>query len=180
MAEGKRKAAFIDRDGTINEDVGYLSRVEDLRIFPFTAEAIRQLKQSESLVIVVTNQSGIGRGYYDIDAMHAIHTKMNEELGGMIDAFYYCPHAPDAGCKCRKPSTGMIEQALTDFEIDMEGSWMIGDKAIDVLTGKNAVINTALVRTGYGAKDMTELSDQPDIVAEDLLKAVKQIISRAK
>lgn len=177
MVDGKKKAVFIDRDGTLNEDVGYLSRVEDLTIFPFVAEALEMLKAHDYLVIVVTNQSGIGRGYYTVEDMHAIHAKMSDELPGLIDGFYYCPDTPDSDCDCRKPKTGMIEKALEKFEIDIKGSWMIGDKAIDVSTGRNAGIRTALVKTGYGSQEFSGLPEPPDIVAENLLEAVKQITS---
>lgn len=174
-----KKAVFIDRDGTMNEDTGYLGRVEDLRLYPSTAEAVRLLKNRDYLVIVVTNQSGVARGFYDIDALNAIHTRINEELEGRIDAFYFCPHLPGTGCVCRKPAPGMIEQAGKDFEIDMNGSWMIGDKNIDILTGKNVGINTALVKTGNGSLEVDKIVDMPEVIAEDLLEAVNQIISRA-
>ena len=110
--------------------------------------------------------------------MHAIHAQIQADLTEKLDAFYFCPHLPDANCLCRKPNLGMIEAAQTDFMIDLENSWMIGDKAIDVETGFNAHIKTALVLTGYGRKDIKKLVRQPDIVAENLLEAVVKILAK--
>ncbi len=172
----KRPAVFVDRDGTLIEEVNFLSRVEDLRLFPFTAEAVKLLKEHGFLVIVVTNQSGIGRGIYDEAAMHAIHDEIQAELSGAVDAFYFCPHLPCDGCDCRKPNLGMIESALADFEIDIERSWMVGDKKIDVETGNNAGIRSALVLTGYGRQHQASLEYIPDLVAEDLIDAVGKIM----
>ncbi len=174
----KQPAVFLDRDGTLIEEVNYLSRVEDLKLFPYTANAIRLLKDRGFLVIVVTNQSGIGRGEYDEAAMHAIHDQIQVELSGAIDRFYFCPHLPDAGCKCRKPGTGMIDKACEDFEVDSSRSWMVGDKEIDVGAGKNAQMSTILVRTGYGNEHADSLSVQPEYIEADLLAAVHRIISQ--
>lgn len=175
----KRKnkpAVFIDRDGTLIEEVNFLARVEDLRIFPFTAKAVELLKSRGFLVIVVTNQSGIGRNIYDEAAMHAIHEQMQHELGNALDAFYFCPHLPCDGCECRKPGLGMIEAARRDFDIDMSKSWMIGDKKIDVETGFNGGMKTAMVRTGYGSVHVDQLDRSPDIIALDLLNAVELLV----
>ncbi len=169
----KQKAAFIDRDGTLIEEVNFLSRLEDLRLFSYTAEAIRLLKESGFLIVVVTNQSGIGREIFEESAMREIHAQIQTDLE--LDAFYFCPHLPTDGCRCRKPNTGMIEQASKNFSIDLESSWMIGDKAIDVETGFNARIKTALVLTGYGREAANELKRNPDVTAENLLEAVKRI-----
>ncbi len=169
----KQKAAFIDRDGTLIEEVNFLSRLEDLQLFSYTAEAIRLLKEDGFLIVVVTNQSGVGRGIFEESAMHAIHAQIQSDL--TLDAFYFCPHLPTDGCRCRKPNTGMIEQALKNFSIDLENSWIIGDKAIDVETGFNAQIKTALVLTGYGREAASELERKPDVTAENLLEAVKRI-----
>ena len=173
----KRPAAFIDRDGTLIEEVNFLSRVDELRLFSYTAEALRLLKQAGFHIVVVTNQSGIGRSIYTEDDMHSIHDAMQRELDGAIDAFYFCPHLPDAGCGCRKPGLGMLRYAERDFEIDLAASWMIGDKRIDVETGKNAGIGSALVLTGYGSRHNTQIEDRPDVVGKDLLDAVRQIVS---
>ena len=172
----KTKTVFIDRDGTLIEEVNFLSRLEDLQFFDYTDKAIRLLKENGFLVVVVTNQSGVGRGIYTESAMHEIHGKIQSDLTEKIDAFYFCPHLPTDGCACRKPNLGMIEAAQRDFTIDLGNSWMIGDKAIDVETGFNACIKTAMVLTGYGRKDIEKLSKKPDIVAETLLEAVEEIL----
>ncbi len=172
----KQKAIFLDRDGTLIEEVNYLHRVEDLRFFTYTEKVIELLKENNFLVIVVTNQSGIGREIFVEAAMHSIHEEIQKKLGGKVDAFYFCPHLPTAGCACRKPNLGMIENADENFEIDFENSWMIGDKAIDVETGFNAGIKTALVLTGYGQKANGDLRRKPDIIAENLLQAVGLIL----
>lgn len=173
----KSPAIFIDRDGTLVEEVNYLHRVEDLRFFADTDAAIRLLKDNNFLIIVVTNQSGIGRGIYDEAAMHRIHEKIQTDLTEKLDAFYFCPHLPDDGCDCRKPNLGMIEAACREFQIDLQNSWIIGDKAIDVETGFNAGIKTALVLTGYGKTAAKTLTRKSDVIAENLLAAVEQILA---
>ncbi len=171
----KRPAVFLDRDGTVVEEVNYLSRIEDLKLFPFTLEAVRLLKDRGYLVVMVTNQSGIGRGVFPESAMHEIHDQIQVELSGAIDGFYFCPHLPDEGCRCRKPNTGMFEAACRDMEIELNGSWMIGDKEIDVGAGKNAGLSTTLVLTGYGTEHARSLKVQPDLIEPNLLEAVKRI-----
>ncbi len=174
----KQKAIFIDRDGTLIEEVNFLHRVEELRFFDYTDEAVKLLKDKGFLVIIATNQSGIGRKVYTESDMHNIHEAIQNQLTEKIDAFYFCPHLPDAGCSCRKPNLGMIEQSCVDFEIDLENSWMIGDKILDVELGFNAKLKTALVLTGYGENHVELLSKQPDIVAKNLLEAVNFVISQ--
>lgn len=174
----QRPAVFIDRDGTLIEEVDFLSHVRDMKPFDYTAEALRLLKQQNYLLIVVTNQSGIGRGHFDESAVHAIHGAFQKSLSAAIDAFYFCPHLPEDMCDCRKPGTGMIEQALRDFPIDIPNSWIIGDKKIDIETGFNAGLGTALVMTGYGASEVGDLDRMPDIVAVNLIEAAREICSR--
>jgi len=176
----KRPAIFLDRDGTLIEEVNFLSRVEDLRLYPFTLPALESLKRAGYLLIVVTNQSGIGRGIYDEDAMHAIHNAMQSELDNIIDAFYFCPHLPCDGCACRKPGLGMIEAACRDFPIDIGRSWMVGDKNIDIELGLNAGTSTILVRTGYGTQHQALLQDNPDFIARDFGEAHEQILLSAE
>lgn len=175
-----RPAVFIDRDGTLVEEVNFLSRVEDLELFEYTDEAIRCLKEAGFLVIVITNQSGIGREIFDEADMNAIHRQIQAELSVPLDGFYFCPHLPDENCTCRKPGLGMIEAAQDDFDIHLESSWMIGDKKIDIETGFNAGIGTALVLTGYGRTVVDSLERKPDIIAGDLLEAVKSICERTE
>lgn len=171
-----QKCVFIDRDGTLIEEVNFLHRVEDLRFFDYTDEAVKLLKENGFLVIVATNQSGIGRNVYTENEMHSVHQAIQNHLTEKIDAFYFCPHLPDAGCSCRKPNLGMIEQACRDFEIDLENSWMIGDKNLDVELGQNAELKTALVLTGYGENHLQEFELKPNIVAKNLLNAVEEIL----
>jgi D-glycero-D-manno-heptose 1,7-bisphosphate phosphatase len=177
MSKKGQKTIFLDRDGTLIEEVNFLHRVEDLRFFDYTVDAVRRLKAAGYLVIIVTNQSGIGRGLYSADEMHAIHEQIQVGLTEKLDGFYFCPHLPDSGCACRKPRIGMIEQAMVEFEIDLENSWMVGDKLLDIELGFNAGTRTAMVRTGYGALHGAGLEREPDIVAETLIEAVDHILS---
>lgn len=175
---GKDKAVFLDRDGTLIEEVDFLSTVEETRLFPFTVEALQILVSAGFDLVVVTNQSGVARGLFGEDAVNAIHGKIREDLadhGIEIASFHFCPHLPDAGCECRKPNTGMIEQALELNEYDLARSWTIGDKELDVGLGKKAGTRTVLVRTGYGSLVEDSLSLRPDIIADDLLEAAKKI-----
>lgn len=173
----RRKAVFLDRDGTLIEEVNFLSKVQDLRFFPYTDSAVSRLKKNGFLVIVLTNQSGVARGLFEDDAVHAIHEAIQANLSHKIDAFFHCPHMPDAGCGCRKPSTGMVEKALERFDIDLADSWMIGDKALDVVLGQNAGMRTVLVKTGYGAEHLDSLPKPADVVARDLSEAVDAILA---
>ena len=155
------KIVFLDRDGTINEEVNYLHRTEDLKFLPGVPEALRLLKEVGFKLVVVTNQAGVARGYYTCADVEHLHAYMNEELkkyGAEIDAFYYCPHHPVHGigiykkvCQCRKPGTGMFLQAEERFRIDKAHSYMIGDKLLDVEAGVNYGVPGILVGTGYGA-----------------------------
>ena len=136
------KAFLLDRDGTINLDTGYVGSVEELELLPGAAEAIRRMNDAGYLVIVISNQSGVARGYFDIEAVERVNTRLNELLkmeGAHIDAFYYCPHLPDAvipkyavDCDCRKPGTGLFEQAITEFCLDPVQCFACGDKLRDV------------------------------------------------
>lgn len=173
----KKPAVFLDRDGTVCEESNYLSNAEDLSVFPFASEAIRLLKENGFLAILITNQSGIGRNFFDEKTLEQIHEKLQSELEENLDAIYFCPHVSEDACGCRKPKTQMIEQAAADFDIDLSQSWMIGDKAIDAETGFNAGIKTALVFTGYGQTEIEKLEKKPDLIAKNLLEAVKEIIT---
>ncbi len=177
----KRRAVFLDRDGTLCEEVNYLSRAADLRVFPFAARAVKLLNAHHFLVILITNQSGIARGFFDEKTLSEIHQKLINELaaaGAKLDAIYFCPHCPADNCECRKPQTGMIQLARRDFAIDLESSWMIGDKAIDVRTGFRAGTKTALVLTGYGQKEIAVLEREPDLTAKNLLEAAEIIVEK--
>ena len=170
------KAVFLDRDGTINEECDYLFRIEDCRFIPGVAEAIGRLNAAGFQVIVVTNQSGVARGFYGEDDIVALHGWMAGQLaaaGARIDAWYYCPHHPECGdnndCNCRKPFPGMLLQAAAEHAIDLPASWMVGDKVADIEAGLAAGCQPLLVRTGYGAKHETEIS--PNVVVVDTLLA---------
>lgn len=173
----KQKTAFIDRDGTLIQEVNFLSKVEDLQLFDFTQRSVDLLLEHGFRVVIITNQSGIARRLYDEAAMNAIHDEIQKRLSGAISGFYFCPHLPGYGCKCRKPNLGMIEAACSDFDVDMANSWMIGDKSLDVETGFNAGIKSAMVMTGYGREHLARLEKTPSVVAENLLEAVNKIIS---
>ncbi|HSB11892.1 MAG TPA: HAD family hydrolase [Blastocatellia bacterium] len=182
-------AVFIDRDGTLNEDIGYVSTPEGLILFPFAAEAVRLVNRAGLKTIVITNQSGIARGMYSEQTLNAIHSTMLEKLaseGAIVDAIYYCPHHPEIGgplyridCNCRKPQTGMLEAARREHNIDLARSFVIGDKASDIDLARNAGARSALVLTGYG-RETFEHPDrwpcEPDIVAENLLEALERIL----
>lgn len=153
-----RPAVFLDRDGTLNVDFGYVSRPEDIRWLPGVAAALARLRWAGYLLIVVTNQSGIARGFYDVPTMQALHDWMNAALrtqGAHIDAFYHCPHHPDVTgvCTCRKPAPGMLLRAADDWFIDLEKSWMIGDKMSDVVAGRAAGCTPILLTTDIALPD---------------------------
>jgi D-glycero-D-manno-heptose 1,7-bisphosphate phosphatase len=186
----QRPAIFIDRDGTINEDIGYAAHPDELFIYPYSAEAIGLLNQAGLKVVVVTNQSGIARGLVTEAMLDRIHEKLIRELqgeGARIDAIYYCPHHPRIGdetyrkaCACRKPEVGMLEQAAREHDIDLAASFVIGDKASDINLATNAGARGVLVRTGYGNQTLADLERRPcypEFVAADLLEAVQRILS---
>ena len=173
-----RAAVFVDRDGTLIEDLDYLADPAKMRVFDFSREALDLLRDHGYLIIVVTNQSGVARGLLTEFDVRSVHAALSESMPGLIDGYYFCPHGPNDGCKCRKPALGMIEDALNDQAIDIVNSWMIGDKKIDIETGFNAGMSTALVMTGYGERQVRELDRLPDIVADNVLAAAKEIVAR--
>lgn len=147
-----RKAVFLDRDGTINEETEYLHECDKLRFIPGTQEALRLLKEKGYLLIVITNQSGVGRGYYPIEDVYKVHRYMNELLredGAEIDGFYCCPHVESDRCTCRKPMTGMYLAAQKEFDIDMKQSYMVGDKITDILAANELGCGVGLVLSGH-------------------------------
>ena len=130
-----RKAVFIDRDGTITRDVSYCSRPKDLELFEGAAQSVKKLNDAGYLVIMITDQSGIGRGYFTEDTLHKIHEKMKKDLaneGAIVDSIYYCPHHPQENCNCRKPNTGLIKKAIQDFDISIKESYVMGDRLRDI------------------------------------------------
>ena len=171
-----RPAIFLDRDGTIVEEVNYLHKPEETVLFPSTEGALRSLQRAGYALVVVTNQSGIGRGIYTTEDMDRVHDVIQSQLGGLIDGFYHCPHLPCDDCECRKPGLKMIRDAERDLDLELSRSWFIGDKKIDVEAGKAAGMGTALVLTGYGEAHRHSLVSPPDIVAADLGGAAEEIL----
>lgn len=155
-----KKAIFLDRDGTINVDKGYVHRVEDFEFMERVPEAIAWMKQLGYLVIVLSNQSGVARGFFREQDVECLHRYINERLaeyGTGIDAFYYCPHHPQAvvetyrrECNCRKPGTGLLLQALQDYSIDLEKSWVVGDRERDLFLQCDAPLGRVLLKTECG------------------------------
>jgi len=173
------RAVFLDRDGTIVEDVNYCRRPEDLRVFPWAAAAISLLNSHGFRVIVVTNQSGLARGYFDLKALSLIHHAMEAELaagGAHIDAIYYCPHHPDEDCDCRKPKPALILKAATELGLTLPESYMVGDHPKDVQAGRAAGCRTVLVKTGPANQEGSR-EDGADHVADDLYRATVWILS---
>jgi D-glycero-D-manno-heptose 1,7-bisphosphate phosphatase len=183
-----RPAVFLDRDGTINEEREYLWRTEDLAFIPGAPQALGLLQEAGFVLVVVTNQSGLGRGYYDEDDLHRLHRFMAAALardGVQIAGWYFCPHHPEGGqgdylqdCSCRKPRPGMLLEAARDLGLDLGASWMVGDKVADVTAGWAAGCRSVLVRTGYGAAEARRAPDRVPVVA-DLLAAARLIVSTA-
>lgn len=171
------KAVFLDRDGTIARDVNYCSRVEDFELLPTVPQAIRLLNEKGFKVVMITNQSGIARGYFTEDMLAQIHQKMRRELakhGAEVDSIYYCPHHPDEKCGCRKPQTALFQQAARDLGIDLACSYVVGDTEMDIKAGKAIGATTVLVTTGpNGGKDV---NSHPDFIAPTLLETANWII----
>ena len=152
------KAIFVDRDGTIIEEVNYLSNLKDLKIYRFSYDAMEVFHNLGFKVIVITNQSGIGRGYFPEEFVNHIHDILKREL--YITDFFFCPHKPEDNCNCRKPKTGLIEKALKKYNIDLEKSYFIGDSSKDIDTAINAGLKHIQVLTGYGKIDINPESFQ--------------------
>ena len=184
-----KPAVFLDRDGTISEEVGYVNHPSRFRLFPYSSEAIRILNNNDWLAILVTNQAGVARGYFSEDLIIKVHEELKQNLeGAHLDGIYYCAHHPATGeppyrvdCDCRKPKPGLINQAARDFEIDRAASWMVGDRYGDVELAYNAGLNSAFVLSGYGRGEWEyqrhSWQHQPDLVCENLLEAVKMIVA---
>ena len=187
----RRRAIFIDRDGTISEEVGYVNHVSRYRVFPFAAEAIRTITEAGWLAILVTNQAGVARGYFKEEMIGEVHALLAQELergGARLDAVYYCPHHPSVGeppyrldCDCRKPRPGLLRRAAEEFGLDLADCWVVGDRYSDTELARNAGTRAAFVLSGYGRGEWEHQRrlwrHQPDLVAEDLLEAVRKIIS---
>ncbi len=186
-----RRAIFIDRDGTLNEEVGYVCSLDEFRLYDFAAESVRLINEAGWLAIVVTSQAGVARGFYTEDFLAEVHDNMTAQLaseGARLDAIYYCPHHPTEGelpyrqvCDCRKPKPGMLHRAAADFNLDLTESVVIGDRFRDFAMAQAVGGSSVLVLTGYGKEefeqDRNNWPQQPDFVAENLLEAVRWVIN---
>ncbi len=181
----KRRAVFLDRDGTIAEEVGYLNHLSRFHLFPFAAEAIRRLNQAGFAVIVVTNQSGVTRGFFPEELIAQVHERMVAELaagGARVDGIYYCPHHSGYDCSCRKPRPGLVERAAEEHGLGFEGSFFVSDRYADVQMGQSIGCQGILVLSGYGRGEYEWNREKwprpPDAVVEDLLAATEVILRR--
>ncbi|HUD70318.1 MAG TPA: HAD family hydrolase [Dongiaceae bacterium] len=189
-----RPAIFMDRDGTVCEEVGYVNHVSRSRLLPGSAEAVRLVNEAGYVAVLVTNQSGVARGLFDEALVRAVHEQLARSLadaGARLDAFYFCPHHPREGhapyrvdCECRKPRPGMLTRAAREHDLDLAASWMIGDSLVDLEAGAAAGASTVHVLTGYG-RGLVELQPQrfkapATHTAPDLLEAVRFILGRER
>ena len=188
----KRPAVFIDRDGTINEQMGYINHVSRFVLIPGTAEGIRLLNRHRYLAIIVSNQSGVARGYFPMELIDRVHAHMKDLLakkGASIDGIFFCPHYPrgivpeySVECDCRKPRTGLVQKACEEFDIDMKNSYVIGDRCSDIELAERSNLQGIMVRTGYGLGDIEYVLPHkpfnPQHIARDLLHAIRWIIEQ--
>ena len=183
-----RPAVFLDRDGTLIEERGYLDRMELLSVFPWTADALRLLQRAGYALVVITNQSAVARGIIDEAFLDDVHRELSARLargGAAIDRYYHCPHLAEAplkqyrqACRCRKPGPGMIEQACRDMNLDPARSFMVGDRALDVACGAAAGTRTIRVRTGHGLHESEDAGSgaEPDVILNNLMEAAGWIL----
>jgi D-glycero-D-manno-heptose 1,7-bisphosphate phosphatase len=183
----ERRAVFLDRDGTVTEEVGYLNHLSRFRLLAGAAAAIRRLNEALLPVIVVTNQSGVGRGYFPETLVTEAHEQMKRELaadGAKLDGVYYCPHVSADDCECRKPKAGMLKQAAKDLNLDLQRCFVVGDRHGDVEVAHRVGARSILVRTGYGegelAWHMKDWENQPNYVATHLPEAVDWILTEVR
>jgi len=186
-----KPAIFMDRDGTVSHEVGYLNHASRFRLFPWTVDAVRHVNRAGWLAVLVTNQAGVARGYFPESMVHEVHARLRGALeagGARFDAIYYCPHHPSVGeapyrmdCDCRKPRPGMLRRAEAELHADLARSWVIGDRHGDLQLAWKVGARAALVKTGYGLGEVEyeapRWSRQPDLVAEHLLEAVERILA---
>lgn len=175
-----RPCIFFDRDGTLIEERNYLSDPAGVVLIPGAAEALRLARAAGFLAVVLTNQSGVGRGFFTLEDVQRVHERMLALLareGAGVDGIYVCPHAPGDDCSCRKPRTGLVEQAARELGIDLPRSWMIGDKPADIELARNAGLRSVLVLTGYGASSLAGADPGATLTAPDVLAAVRAILA---
>jgi D-glycero-D-manno-heptose 1,7-bisphosphate phosphatase len=190
----KKPAVFIDRDGTVNEQMGYINHVSRFVILPGVVEALRLLNENGFHAVIVSNQSGVARGYFPLGLVQEVHDFLDASLKKYhvtVDGIFFCPHHPNGSvpeftkrCNCRKPRTGLIDQACRSLEIDLQNSYAIGDRCEDIQFAWRAGVTGILVKTGYGLGEIQYLLPQstakPVYIAEDLLHAVQWIINVEK
>ena len=174
-------AVFLDRDGTINREVDHLVHPEQLELLPGAAEGLRSLHQAGHLLVVVTNQSAIGRGWLDRHRLDEIHRRLSDMLGAegvKIAAWYHCPHGPDDGCSCRKPASGLFERGRLELGISLNHAWMVGDRLSDLQAARAVGARTILVATGYGRREyrLPEQRGYTDYYVESLIEAARIIM----
>jgi D-glycero-D-manno-heptose 1,7-bisphosphate phosphatase len=179
----KRIAVFLDRDGTINEEMGYLNHPDRFFLLPHVAEAIKRLNQNNILVIVTTNQSGVARGFFPMEMIGIINKKMGKlllEKGAHLDKIYFCPHHPEDNCSCRKPKTGIFEQAAKDFNLDLKNCYVVSDRIKDIEWAHRVQAKGILVLTGYGKGEYEYMrhtwKEEPEYIVPSLYEAVEWIL----
>lgn len=173
-----RRFVLLDRDGTINEEIGYVLTPDELRLIPGAAEGIRRMRELGLGLVVVTNQSPIGRGWITEEQLAAVHDRLRDLLraeGADVDAIEHCPHAPEHGCRCRKPATGLVERAAAAFGFEPAESFIVGDHAGDMAMGRAVGARTVFVMSGHGQEELPAAEPFADHVVEDLLAAAAVI-----
>ena len=192
MMAAKRPAVFMDRDGTLSHEVGYVNHPSRFRLYPWTVDAVRAINRAGWLAVVVTNQAGIARGYFPPSVLEEVQQSLKDKVssgGARLDGVYVCVHHPTLGkppyrldCDCRKPRPGLLRQAEAELGADLARSWVVGDRHSDLVLAWNVGARGALVKTGYGLGELLHLapswSRPPDLVAENLLEAVERILAR--
>ena len=181
-----RRAVFLDRDGTLIEEVGYLDRFEQIRVFPYSVDAVRMLNRAGYAVVVATNQSGVARGFFDEAFVAAVHEHLGRTFAGAgarIEGFYHCPHHPDGPvpayqkvCDCRKPRSGLLRRAAADLDLDLARSFVVGDRANDIEAGRAVGAAGVLVLTGYGTSVEDDARTAARAVTSNLIEAVSWIL----
>lgn len=180
----RKPAVFLDRDGVLTEECGYVASVESLHVFPYAEACVRRIHEKGYYAIVITNQSGVARGLFSEEELLRMNIYLMQQTG--VDAVYYCPHHPEGRvekyskiCKCRKPEIGMFQEACREFDIDLASSYMVGDRAGDIMAGQKLGIKTILVKSGYGIERLEE-KVEPDCVCRDLRVVVERYLMSSR
>ncbi|HWY27643.1 MAG TPA: HAD family hydrolase [Candidatus Sulfotelmatobacter sp.] len=177
-----KSAVFVDRDDTLIVDVGYCKDPDRIQLLPGVVEGLRKLSRAGIAIVVITNQSGIGRGFFTEDDLSAVHARLRTELeasGVTLQAIYYCPHLPEDGCSCRKPRPGLLLKAASEMDLNLKNCFMIGDRKLDLLAGRAAGTHTILV-FNKDRRELTDMEPIADFVVKDLVEAANVILNRSK